>query len=62
MKISNETLIKFLNDIYSKPIITLLTNKEIKEIEDFYNKNYDKYSDIKGFYSSNKIVAKNIKK
>ena len=62
MKIENESLINFLKDIYSKPIITLLTNKEIKEIEDFYNKNYDKYDNIKDFYSSNKIVAKNIKK
>ncbi len=62
MAINNETLVKFLSDIYNKSIVTLLSNRQIKEIEDFYNKNYDKYGDINQFYSSNVTVARNIKK
>ena len=40
MNIDNEAMINFLNDIYNESRITLLSNKQIKEIEDFYNKNY----------------------
>ena len=62
MRINNEALIEFLNDIYNDARTTLLSNPQIKEIEDFYNKNYDKYTDINAFYSSNQTVARNIKK
>lgn len=62
MKIDNEALVQFLNDIYQDMIFTILNNQEIKEIEDFYNKNYDKYSDINQFYSLDKKIARNIKK
>lgn len=62
MKIDNEALVQFLNDIYQNMVFTLLNNQEIKEIEDFYNKNYDKYTDINQFYSLDKTISKNIKK
>lgn len=62
MKIDNEALVQFLNDIYQDMIFTVLNNQEIKAIEDFYNNNYDKYSDISKFYSLDKKIAKNIKK
>lgn len=62
MKIDNKALIRFLNDIYQTVVFTVLNNQEIKEIEDFYNKNYDKYTDINQFYSLDKNITKNIKK
>lgn len=62
MNINNEAMISFLNDIYNESRITLLSNKQIKEIEDFYNKNYNKYENISDFYSSNPTIARNIKK
>ncbi|CDE07572.1 putative uncharacterized protein [Bacillus sp. CAG:988] len=62
MRIDNEALSKFLNDIYGEMIFTVLDNQEIKEIEDFYNKNYDKFDDINDFYSLDKKIARNIKK
>lgn len=43
-------------------IFTVLDNQEIREIEDFYNKNYDKFDDINDFYSLDKKIARNIKK
>lgn len=62
MRIDNEALSKFLNDIYGEMIFTVLDNQEIREIEDFYNKNYDKFDDINDFYSLDKKIARNIKK
>lgn len=62
MNINNEAMISFLNDIYNESRITLLSNKQIKDIEDFYNKNYNKYEDISDFYSSNPTIARNIKR
>lgn len=62
MKIDNEALVQFLNDIYQNMIFTILNNQEIKEIEEFYNKNYDKFTDINQFYSLDKKIARNIKK
>ena len=62
MNINKVAMINFLNGIYKEPRITLLSNKQIKEIEEFYNENYNKYDNIKDFYSLNKAVAKNIKK
>lgn len=62
MKIDNKALVQFLNDIYQDMAFTILSNQEIKDIEDFYNKNYDKYADINQFYSLNKNISKNIKK
>ena len=62
MNTNNKALINFLNDIYKKPIITLLSNKQIKEIEEFYNKNYNRYKNTSDFYSSNSTIAKSIKK
>ena len=62
MKIDNEALISFLKGVYNESRVTLLSNKQIKEIEDFYNKNYEKYTNISEFYSSNSTIARNIKK
>jgi hypothetical protein len=62
MNIDNEALIQFLNDIYQDMIFTVLNDQEIKEIEEFYNKNYEDYTNINQFYSLNKKIAKNIKK
>lgn len=62
MKINSNALIQFLNDVYQDKIFTILDGSEIKDIEDFYNKNYDKYDDIKQFYSFDKKITRNIKK
>jgi len=62
MNINNEALIQFLNDIYDDMIFTVLDSREIKEIEDFYNKNYDKYANLNEFYALDKKIARNIKK
>ena len=62
MKIDSEALIKFLKEIYNESRIILLSNKQIKDIEDFYNKNYANYSNISDFYSADSTIAKNIKK
>lgn len=62
MKFSNSALISFLKDIYNNTNVSLLNNEEIKAIEDFYNTNYDKYNNIKEFYSFDKKITKNIKK
>lgn len=62
MKSNNEALIEFLNDVYRDSITMLLSNQEIKEIEEFYNKNYDKYISIEEFYALDKSVARKIKK
>lgn len=62
MNINNEALIQFLNDIYDDMIFTILDSREIKEIEDFYNKNYDKYANLNEFYALDKKIARNIKK
>lgn len=58
----NNVFHSFLKDIYDKPINLLLKSSEIKEIEDFYQKYYQKYTDIKMFYSVDKNIARKIKK
>ena len=62
MNINNEAMIDFLNDIYSESRVTLLSNRQIKDIEEFYNKNYNRFTEIADFYSSNPTIARNIKK
>ena len=62
MKFENETLVQFLKDVYNGSSPTILSSEEIKEIEYCCKLNYQKYTDIKEFYDSNKKVAKNIKK
>ena len=62
MNINNEAMIDFLNDIYSESRVTILSNRQIKDIEEFYNKNYNRFTEIADFYSSNPTIARNIKK
>ena len=62
MNINKDGIIQFLNDIYNDMTFTILNSQEIKEIEEFYNKNYDKLSSINDFYNQNRIITRNIKK
>ena len=58
MNIDNEAMINFLNDIYNESRTTLLSNKQIKEIEDFLT---DEEKDIvrRGRNSNPHSTAKN---
>ena len=62
MDIDNKVLTQFLKDVYSRENNTVLTSVQIKEIEDFYKKNYKTTDNFNEFLFLNPSIAKNIKK
>lgn len=62
MEIDNDTLIKFIKDVYSRENNIVLTGTQIKEIEDFYKKNYKSTDTFNEFLSLNPSISRNIKK
>ncbi len=59
---NNETLIKFLRDVYLKDNKTVLTDNEVKQIEKFYKSNYKKAETFDEFLKINPAITKKIKK
>lgn len=59
---NNEALIEFLRDIYEETNRTILTDKEIKDIEKFYKENYKESKTFDDFLSINPDITKKVKK
>ena len=59
---NNKALVEFLNDVYEETNRTILTDKEIKDIEKFYKENREKVETFEEFLSINSDISKKIKK
>ena len=57
----NKALKTFLKDVYKKEVKMVLTRKEIKKIEDFYKKNYEKTNSFKEFLKIDVDIGQKIK-
>ena len=59
---NNETLIKFLGDVYLKDNKTVLTDEEVKQIEKFYKDNYKNVETFDKLLKINPTITRKIKK
>lgn len=62
MNFNNDALTKFIQDVYSKPNKTILSSKEIKQIEKLYKENYKTVNTFSEFLSLDPEIGKKIKR
>lgn len=62
MNFNNDALTKFIQDVYAKPNKTILSSKEIKQIEKLYKENYKTVNTFSEFLSLNPEIGKKIKR